>query len=87
MFSDVKHFWGVELQAEPWFEKDIDHTDLQTQLTLMNPKLLQDNIEYARATGLEKHYFWGVEWWYWMAQKQNDWGMWGTAKELFQDKY
>ncbi|MBI2607498.1 MAG: beta-galactosidase [Candidatus Doudnabacteria bacterium] len=73
---------GVELQAEPWFKDPIEATDLETQMTLMNPKIFADNIEYAKKTGLKEHYLWGVEWWYWLAHKQGDWGMWQTAKEL-----
>ena len=73
---------GVELQAEPWFSQDLFQTDLSTQLALMNPKIFAQNIDYARRVGFEENYLWGAEWWYWLAKKQRDFGMWATAKEL-----
>jgi hypothetical protein len=83
----LKHFSGkdvvgVELQMEPWLLAGIFNTDVETQKTLMNQKIFNDNIEYAKKSGFNDHYLWGVEWWYWMAKKQNDWGMWAAAKEL-----
>ncbi|HYE22384.1 MAG TPA: hypothetical protein VD998_02220 [Verrucomicrobiae bacterium] len=83
--TGMKRFKGVELQAEPWFASDIAVTDLQTQFQLMNPSILKDNLEYAKKAGFEDHYLWGVEWWYWLAQKKNDWGMWDTAKSIFRN--
>ena len=77
---------GVELQAEPWVANGILNTDLDTQRALMNPKVLASNIAYAKQAGFEDNYLWGVEWWYWMAKKQNDWGMWTYAKQLFAGK-
>jgi hypothetical protein len=73
---------GVELQAEPWLLSGIFHTDLDQQKSLMNQKIFKDNVEYARKTGFEDNYLWGVEWWYWMAKKQGDFGMWAAAKDL-----
>jgi len=73
---------GIELQAEPWFIKAIADTDLDTQKTLMNPKVFETNIEYARKAGIGDNYLWGAEWWYWMAKHNGDWGMWAAAKKL-----
>ncbi|MDP4001247.1 MAG: beta-galactosidase [bacterium] len=80
--TPVTDIRGVELQAEPWFNDSIESTDLEIQNTLMNSKIFKDNIEYAKKTGFKEHYLWGVEWWYWMAHKHNDWSMWQTAKDL-----
>ncbi len=77
---------GVELQAEPWVADGILETDLKTQSSLMNPKIFQEYTQYAKDAGFGENYLWGVEWWYWMAKKQNDWGMWGVAKELLNPK-
>ncbi len=73
---------GVELQAEPWVADGILNTDLQTQSALMNPKIFHEYIQYAQSAGFGDNYLWGVEWWYWMAKTQNDWGMWTAAKDL-----
>jgi len=81
-FTGIKEFINVELQAEPWFETDVYSTDLKTQFTLMNPKIFKENIAYAQSVGFKENYLWGVEWWYWLAKSQNDWGMWQEAKNL-----
>jgi hypothetical protein len=83
-FTKVTEFTGVELQAEPWFASDVHGTEVSAQFQLMNPKIFQDNVEYAKRSGLNDHYLWGVEWWYWLAKTHNDWGMWETAKSVVQ---
>jgi hypothetical protein len=83
-FTGVKEFRGVELQAEPWFDTDVYRMDLDTQKNLMNPKIFAANVAYAKKVGFEDNYLWGVEWWYWMAQKNNDWGMWEEARTVLQ---
>jgi hypothetical protein len=81
-FTNVREFKGVELQAEPWFNTDVYRMDLETQKNLMNPKIFAANVAYAQKVGFEDNYLWGVEWWYWMAQKNHDWGMWEAARTL-----
>ena len=80
--TGVKKITGVELQAEPWLINGVLGTDLETQKSLMNPKVFEKYTSFAREVGFSDNYLWGVEWWYWMAQKHNDWGMWTAAKEL-----
>jgi hypothetical protein len=82
-FSQVNDVWDVELQAEPWFTNGALNTPLDLQKTLMNAKVFDENVQYAKSSGFEKNYLWGVEWWYYMAKKNNDWGMWSVAKQLF----
>jgi len=81
-FTAVDKVWDVELQMEPWFTNGAINTPLDIQKTLMNPKVFAENIEYAKKSGLEAHYLWGVEWWYWMAKINNDWGLWAAAKDF-----
>ena len=73
----------VELQAEPWASKPFYTVSLETQAKTMNPEIFKQNIEYAKNTGLDKFYLWGVEWWYWMKEKQNQPQIWNEAKNLF----
>ncbi len=81
-FSNVDKMMGVELQAEPWFtDTDVFHTDLKTQNALMNTKIFNEYVNYAKKAGFEENYLWGVEWWYWMAHEKGDWGMWNAAKQ------
>lgn len=84
-FSNVRNIIGVELQAEPWFSDDVYRTDLNTQYALMNPKIFKEYVQYAKDVGFKDNYLWGVEWWYWLAQKHNDWGMWDSAKQLLEE--
>jgi hypothetical protein len=73
---------GIELQAEPWLLSGIFNTAVEEQKSLMNAKIFNDHAKYAKKVGFVDNYLWGVEWWYWMAKKQNDWGMWAAAKDL-----
>jgi len=84
----IKQIYGkdvicIELQAEPWIYKPFYDVPVAEQLKTMNPEILEKNIEYAKSTGLDKFYFWGVEWWYWMKEKQNQPQIWNDAKVLF----
>jgi hypothetical protein len=83
MLGGNKNIIGIELQAEPWFDDGIENMDLNTQYALMNPKIFEEYVEYAKSSGFPDNYLWGVEWWYWLAHKHNDWGMWDVAKSLF----
>lgn len=58
-----------ELQAEPWSPgNNLIKTDLNEQLSLFSVNKFRKNIEYAKQTGFDTIYLWGVEWWYFMAQ-------------------
>ncbi|MBX4191712.1 MAG: hypothetical protein KW804_02860 [Candidatus Doudnabacteria bacterium] len=77
---------GVELQTEPWLLSGIFHTDIEQQKSLMNEKVFNEHVIYAKKVGFQDNYLWGVEWWYWMAKEKNDWTMWATAKKIFADQ-
>jgi hypothetical protein len=84
----VKEIFGkdvicIELQAEPWASKLFYDVPLFEQEKTMNPEIFKKNIKYAEATGLDKFYLWGVEWWYWMKTAQSKPEIWNLAKELF----
>ncbi len=75
---------GVELQAEPWLKiSNPAYTSHDEQVLHMNPKILQDNIDYATKVGFSENYLWGVEWWYWMQKNHDDDSMVNAAKKLF----
>jgi hypothetical protein len=74
----------IELQAEPWGPKSLIESPVDDQLKLMNPEMLKEDIEFAKQTGLDKFYFWGAEWWYWMKTKQAHPEIWDEAKKIFQ---
>lgn len=58
-----------ELQAEPWSaDNALVNMPLDQQLSLFSVNRFRENIEYAKQTGFDTAYLWGVEWWYFMAQ-------------------
>jgi hypothetical protein len=73
----------IELQAEPWASKPFYDVPLSEQEETMSPQLFLNNVEYAKATGLDTFYFWGVEWWYWLKTTQNQPQIWNEAQKLF----
>jgi len=73
----------VELQAEPWASKPFSGISLAEQEKTMNLQKFKDNISFAKKTGLDTFYLWGVEWWYWLKETQNKPQIWQEAKLLF----
>ncbi|MEI7424724.1 MAG: glycoside hydrolase family 2 TIM barrel-domain containing protein [Candidatus Staskawiczbacteria bacterium] len=73
----------IELQSEPWVSKPFYDVPANEQSKTMNIDIFKSNIKYAKETGLDKFYFWGVEWWYWMKTIQNQPAIWNEAKQLF----
>lgn len=82
-FMPHKKILGIELQGEPWYSAGIYGTPIADQLAFMDAQKLLDNAAYARATGLPEHYFFGVEWWFWMKDKQHDPSLVNAAKQIF----
>jgi hypothetical protein len=61
-----------ELQAEPWGPKNIWEMSDKEQAKSMNPEILKANLVAAQATKLYPIDLWGLEWWYWCANNNND---------------
>lgn len=74
----------VELQAEPWWPKQIYETPIDKQFRSMNIDEFQKTIKYAKQTGFDEVYLWGAEWWYWLKEKEHDTYFWGEARQLWQ---
>ncbi len=79
-----KEVIDIELQAEPWGPELLYNTPLAEQEKTMNLAQFKYNIDFAKKTGLDTHYLWGAEWWYWMKEKQEKPEIWNEAKKLFQ---
>lgn len=58
-----------ELQVEPWLQTGALDTSLEEQLKLFSLTDFKNNIEYAKKIGFDEIYLWGVEWWYFMAER------------------
>ncbi len=72
----------IELSLEPWLLEPIVKAPLQTQLERMDIHKFKETISFAKTTGFDVQYLWGVEWWYFM-KKQNHSEYWDEAKRLF----
>ncbi len=57
-----------ELQAEPWATagKPLVETALADQINNFKPDRIAANVSFAKETGFDEIYLWGVEWWYFM---------------------
>ncbi|MBI4039173.1 endo-1,4-beta-xylanase [Candidatus Daviesbacteria bacterium] len=59
----------IELQAEPWSPtNNLAVMPIETQIKLFSLDNFKSYISFAKKTGFDTVYLWGVEWWYWMAQ-------------------
>lgn len=58
----------VELQAETWSNKTLPETPLDTQLANFPLTQFKDTVEFAKKTGFDTIYLWGVEWWYYLKE-------------------
>jgi GH35 family endo-1,4-beta-xylanase len=76
---------NVELQAEPWASVPFNGMPLSEQYKTMDPEIFKSNVEYAKQTGFDTIYFWGVEWWYWLKTTQNQPEIWNEAKTVFSE--
>jgi len=82
LISDKKII-NIELQAEPWTKDMLIKSSLQEQSITMTFDKFNDNISFARKTGISPAYLWGAEWWYWKKKVHNDNRYWQRARQLF----
>ncbi len=84
-FYPVQQIIISELQAEPWPPgKHILQTFLEDQFKSFDLQRLKSNIVYTKRAGFPQVYLWGVEWWYWLKEKQNHPEFWLEVKKTFQ---
>jgi hypothetical protein len=75
--NSYDNFFVSELQAEPWFtNSNPTNTPVTIQEKTGSLKQIEKNIEYSHYVGASRVYLWGVEWWYYMMEKQNDPSYW-----------
>lgn len=77
----------IEFQAEPWCKNKLLYScPLSEQNETMDLVQFKKNIVFAKKTGFDEFYLWGVEWMYWLKKTQNDSSIWDEAKTLFLPK-
>jgi hypothetical protein len=85
LFFGKKEVIVAELALEPWLNKPVIKESTSVQIDRMSPEKFDTVIEFAKKTGMETQYLWGVEWWYYMNLQGNDW-YWERGKELFDNR-
>ncbi len=80
-----KPFLVVELQAEPWGTRAISEMTYEEQIELFSPDYFGETLHYARDTGFSEYYLWGVEWWYFVGKKYEDWRYWEIGREILSE--
>ncbi len=72
----------AELSLEPWLDKSILQEKIDIQKHRMSYEKFDTVIDFAKKTGMETQYLWGVEWWYYMKLQGDSW-YWERVKQLF----
>ncbi len=83
--KNIERVFISELQLEPWTNKPLLATSLEAQFKSMNLSRTKSTIEFARRTGFDEIYLWGVEWWYWLKTEHGDERFWELGKELMSE--
>lgn len=83
MFVGTKPMLVIELQGEPWGPGAVEYFSSEERDKSLSPQKFKDIIVYAKASGFDEFYLWGVEWWYWSKTKQNEPVYWNIAKDIF----
>ncbi|MFH1661948.1 MAG: beta-galactosidase [Candidatus Falkowbacteria bacterium] len=83
LFTGPKEWIVIELQAEPWGRIPYQELTKSERDRTMNLTKFKEIIEFSSKTGFKEFYLWGVEWWYWEKEINNDNRVWEEAKGLF----
>lgn len=81
LFFGVKKSILIELSLEPWLIKSVLETPIEVQLSRMDISKFDEVISFAKRTGFEDQYLWGVEWWYFMKEHGHP-EFWEKGKKL-----
>ena len=65
----VKDVYVSEFQMEPWSNTSIPDTPIDKQMYSFDLDQMKSNFEFASKSSISEVYFWGVEWWIWMAEQ------------------
>lgn len=61
----------TEFQLEPWLDKNLKDAGFEEQFKELGFEDFKNQIRYAQKIGVQRVYFWGVEWWYWLEQNNH----------------
>lgn len=80
----AKKIINLELQAEPW--SPLNNLALESKATWdksLSFEKFQENLTYAKASGITPAYLWGAEWWYYVKKIRGNPKLWDEAKKLW----
>lgn len=83
MFTRPKKWVVIELQAEPWGPVPYQELSAEERAKTMDLNKFRDILEFSRKTGFKEFYLWGVEWWYWEKEVNNNDNLWREARTIF----
>lgn len=83
IFAQPDKWIVIELQAEPWGPKPYQDLSEEEKSKTMNLQKFKEMISFSSKTGFQEFYLWGVEWWYWEKENNNNPDLWEYAKTLF----
>lgn len=66
-----KQIINTELQGEPWCKDPLFLCEQKEQEKTMNVQQFRKIINFAKHTGLDTFFLWGVEWWYYQKERGN----------------
>jgi hypothetical protein len=84
IFASPKEWIVIELQGEPWGPVPFQSMTKKERSRTMDLMKFRQIIDFSAKTGFKTFYLWGVEWWYWEKEINNDNALWEEAKKLFQ---
>jgi hypothetical protein len=79
----VRNIYVSEFQMEPWSDKPILETPIDEQMKSFDVAQMRSNFNFAERMQISPIDFWGIEWWYWMKEKQGHSEFWEEAREFF----
>ncbi len=83
LFAKPDKWIVIELQAEPWTKVPYQYATQEERDRTMNLQKFREILEFGRKTGFNEFYLWGVEWWYWEKEVNNNPSLWEEARKLF----
>lgn len=83
IFAQPEKWVVIEMQAEPWGSTPYQNLSEEERSITMNLEKFKEMIEFSSKTGFNEFYLWGVEYWYWEKEKNNNNTFWEESKNLF----
>lgn len=85
-FANPEKWIVIELQAEPWGPIPYQNLTKKEKNKTMSLQKLDDMTKFAGESGFQEVYLWGVEWWYWEKEKNNNPQYWEKIKQITNKK-